>query len=1388
MTYNYQNTIKVLLLLLMFAFCPQINAQFTPVGDGGYTTVFPGTDQAGRNDFPSGTPQIIGNALGKPVPTNDWWSKLIKENHVSNLFNYPMAMRTINEGLVVSYIVPTSTPNGSTQPIDDALPIVVGVSNLNATQATVSDYTDWTVTMNWSNANHSLEATSGIAMPFIYFNKNSNDVAEIEINEGNVTINNEMITITDSHQGSDFAIYAPTGSTWTQSGNTYTSTLNGENYWSMAYLPTSSTNVSTLANEYKKYAYVFPSNTTTSWNYDESSSKLTTEFNVETDVKEGSETNVLLGLLPHQWDYLAPGSAQPDGYTFSSIRGEIKTLDGNTFSVENTFKGILPTLPYVDNYSDSFNPVLMNEKISQIENDGLATWTDTYNEGQMMNRLIQTGRIADESGDIVARNKIVSTIKERLEDWLTAESGEVAFLFYYNDTWTSMLGYPAGHGQDSNLNDHHFHWGYFIHAASFIEQFEPGWSNQYGEMINTLIRDAANTDRNDPLFPYLRNFSPYAGHSWANGFATFPFGNDQESTSESMQFASSLIHWGAITENDDIRDLGIYIYTTEQTAVEEYWFDVNERTFKPGYGYSVASRIWGNGYDNQTFWTSDIAAAYGIELYPIHGGSLYLGHNVQYAESLWNEISVNTGILNNEANPNLWHDTYWKYLSFTDPQAAIDLYDSYPERGLKFGISDAQTYHWLHSMNALGTVNTNVTADYPIAASFVLGDETTYVAHNYSDSPISVNFSDGYILNVPANEMVTSKDVEVSGVLSADFYQAFPNGSVNLTATVEGNGITKVEFFDGETSLGEDNSAPYEMTANNLTLGIHNMYAKVFVGDQFNVTNIIEIQVGEQVPFLGEAFQIPGTIQAGNYDAFEGGIGQNISYFDSSQNNEGDYRTNEYVDAAQITQEGPTVGWIASGEWLEYTIDVDDSGNYDVNLRYSSGNPNGGGPFHFEIDGNIVSPDFTLPTTSDWDSWQDITFNNVQLTEGEHILRLAVTNGEFNLGEMTFTYASELDFVPPIANAGQNVVVVLPATTTSLDGSASFDPEGESITFSWEQLYGPSTISFDDNTAMLPNVSGLLEGVYKVELTVSDGTFTATDEVLILVSDTGNTNPAVSITSPTNGATFVQGQTININATATDLDGTVDLVEFYDGSTKIGEDTTPPFSFDYESPEVGVHDLTVVATDDMSGQTTSQIFSITVAGVVSCSEISDEAQQGSFSTGYEATFETVGNTVTITFEMLDTDKEGVVAYLWEQTPFSEVQMDNVGGLTFSKTINGQTDGTTLSYACKFAFAGGLAVTEYISYTVGDNCETTKVVKTDFNDNIKIYPNPASTTLHFESKIVPITKIELYSVLGNKVLECEENCDQINVEKLSSGLYLVKVFSKSQSVVKKLIIE
>jgi len=1182
-------------LIIIFTITQATFSQIVQVGAGSYTTSFPGVDEAGRNSYPSGEPQVSGPAANRHIPTNDWWSSVIKNNHVSNLFNYPMSLKTTNQGLVVSYI-----PWGV---YDDQEPIIIGLSGLNANYASVYDFSDWTVTMDWTDNNNSFQSTAGIGMPFLYFTKDSESIVEIEINLGTVDVSDEIITVEDARNGADFIIYAPEGSVWEQNGSTYTSVLNGNNYWSMAMVPQSQSDLSEIATEYQKYAYVFPQNTSVSWSYDQNSSSLLTEFLVDVDIKEGQYSNVLQGLLPHQWDNLSNDSPYPNEHSYATVRGEMKTLDGNSFITENNFKGILPTLPSLVNYSPGFNPAELQNKISQIENDELQTWTDSYNDGQLMNRLIQTARIANKIGDLEARDSMLETIKSRLENWLTANSSEVAFIFYYNDTWSTLIGYPAGHGQDNNINDHHFHWGYFIHAASFVEQFYPGWANDWGEMVNHLVRDAASSDRNDSHYPFLRSFSPFAGHCWANGFATFPQGNDQESSSESMQFNSSLIHWGSITGNNEIRDLGIYLYTTEQTAIEEYWFDMYNRNFSPTHPYSLVSRVWGNAYDNGTFWTNDIAASYGIEMYPIHGGSLYLGHNLDYVQTLWNEIASNTGILNNEVNPNLWHDVYWKYLSFIDPQTAIDLYDSYPDRILKFGISDAQTYYWLHSMNAIGSVRSNIFADHPIAASFENNNdgEVTYVAHNYSNAPITVTFSDGFQLEVPAEEMATNRGSNITGTISSDFNQAYINGSANLLVQTENQNVSRVEYFDGSDLLGETLTYPYEYTATNLSLGMHNMYAKIYSGSDFGVTNIFNIQVGEQQPYIGNFFQIPGTIEPGKYDSYEGGVGQNISYFDNSQYNEGGYRPNEYVDVEYFGEiEGPTLGWIEAGEWVEYSILVETPGYYDLDFRYASGSPNGGGPFYFEIDGNNVSDNYSVDYTGDWYNWTSQEVGDIEMNAGEHILRVMFVEGGFNLGRMAFSFDRNLDYYPPVANAGDDMLIILPETTAILSGDLSHDDDTNTLNYYWEQIYGPSVVIFSDQYIDNPEVFELVEGTYKFKLTVDDGEHFSSDYVYIFVSSSTDFPPNVSLNTSEMNDSYYFGTPIQIIASANDIDGTITLVEFYDFQTKIGEDDSSPYSFQWDNATVGIHEITAHAIDNDGLTSISEVYSIEVLEAPDC--------------------------------------------------------------------------------------------------------------------------------------------------------------------------------------------
>ncbi|MFA5045625.1 MAG: hypothetical protein WC542_06830, partial [Paludibacter sp.] len=107
-----------------------------------------------------------------------------------------------------------------------------------------------------------------------------------------------------------------------------------------------------------------------------------------------------------------------------------------------------------------------------------------------------------------------------------------------------------------------------------------------------------------------------------------------------------------------------------------------------------------------------------------------------------------------------------------------------------------------------------------------------------------------------------------------------------------------------------------------------------------------------------------------------------------------------------------------------------------------------------------------------------------------------------------------------------------------------------------------------------------------------------------------------------------------------------------------------------------------------------------------CAGISTETStpaQGTFTLGYNYSFTTSGTDVTFTCELLDT-KVGLVAYAWTYNPgFAEAQMTQGTGQSFSKTFSGQTLNATFSVACKFAFAGGMAVTKTFTYTVGNAC-------------------------------------------------------------------------------------
>jgi len=164
-------------------------------------------------------------------------------------------------------------------------------------------------------------------------------------------------------------------------------------------------------------------------------------------------------------------------------------------------------------------------------------------------------------------------------------------------------------------------------------------------------------------------------------------------------------------------------------------------------------------------------------------------------------------------------------------------------------------------------------------------------------------------------------------------------------------------------------------------------------------------------PYYGTALPAPGTIQAEDYD-----IGaQGTAYYDNTTGNAGGAYRFENVDlsstpdVATTTDQGGgyIVGWTKAGEWLEYTLNVNTAGAYDVGARVAGTST--GGAFHIEFrnsSGTILanSGSFSIPNTGSLNTYQNITKTSVSLNAAQYVMRVAMDTNSGSGSVANFNY------------------------------------------------------------------------------------------------------------------------------------------------------------------------------------------------------------------------------------------------------------------------------------------------------------------------------------------------------------------------------------------------
>ncbi len=700
-------------------------------------------------------PAFAATELQGPIPTNQWWSSLVALPFSERQYPHPLAVTSRHEGFQIRYPGPDIHTNEHCicgwmdfEPPND---LILGHSAAPRFDAArLAGFSDWFVTARFEVAGKptpTMEVTYGHGSPFVFGTFTGGDPV--------VRFPTPPEVFHESADGSVLGVcrerrcwllVGPAGARWSGTGGaTLRCDAGGSARVTIALLPDGQR--ADAVEVFTRHARSRVRDTTVSWSYDQARSHVRAHFGYGLDVAEGAPNATLFALYPHQRTAFVAGSAGPELGSYTTVRGRMALRAGAGFDVAYPFPGVLPALPLVPGGDAEALRGLVRTDVTTVSGA-----RDTYWAGKELGRAATLHGLATQLGMDAEAGALQTRLRTTLESWFDGRfdpaDPATGGAFFYEPRWGTLIGYPSSYGSATSLNDHHFHYGYFLRAAAEVGRHDPAWlgPDRYGPFVDLLARDVASGRRGDAAFPFFRNFDPYAGHSWASGDAVAGDANNQESSSEAMAAWTAFVLLGEIRGDRRLRDLGAFLYASELAAIEAYWFDVRGENFPPAYPHEAVPMIWGGKGAYGTFFSGEPEHLYGINWLPFHGGSLYLGRFPDYATRSYDALVRARG----GADWKTWQDIVVMYRALSDPADAARQWQALaPTVGPEAGNARSNIAQWIDTFARAGSVDRTITADTPLYAVFRKPDGAhTYVAYNAQATTATVAFSDGMRLTV----------------------------------------------------------------------------------------------------------------------------------------------------------------------------------------------------------------------------------------------------------------------------------------------------------------------------------------------------------------------------------------------------------------------------------------------------------------------------------------------------------------------------------------------------------------------------------------------------------------------------------------------------------------
>ncbi|WP_313982596.1 PQQ-dependent sugar dehydrogenase [Xanthocytophaga flavus] len=474
-----------------------------------------------------------------------------------------------------------------------------------------------------------------------------------------------------------------------------------------------------------------------------------------------------------------------------------------------------------------------------------------------------------------------------------------------------------------------------------------------------------------------------------------------------------------------------------------------------------------------------------------------------------------------------------------------------------------------------------------------------------------------------------------------------------------------------------------------------------------------------QNPYGGLPWSVPGKIEAEDFDTG----GQSIAYNDLSTGNSGNgYRTTEDVDIEGCSEGGFNIGWVATGEWLEYTVNITSAGVYTLQTRIAT--TGAGKTMHIELDGQNISGTINVPNTGGFQSWQTVSVTTPALTVGTKVLRVVFESNDINLNYIAFTSASGNN-LPSVSLATTNTIVVAPGSAT-------------------------------------------------------------------------------------------------LTATASDTDGSITKVVFYNGTTPLTTITSAPYTYTWTNISAGTYTLTAQATDNTGATSTSSPVTLTIVSngasnlALNKKTTTSSTENGSL-LGAKAVDGNTGTRWSSAFsdpQWIYVDLGAVysinrVKITWENARAVDYELqisnDTINWQSLKAPIVGNTqlinDHTGLNGTGRYIRIYGTKRSTQYGYSIYElevygTSSSARIAMNEGNTNnlITLYPNPSSGQVTIQYTINqsgPVT-LALYSGQGNRTVLLHKNMTKgqytvgYDLSKHAAGIYFIQLESGGQVTTQKLI--